>query len=540
MRIRKAFSASALIRTMKALAIMLIPIIAVTLARAQVDTDDEIFRSIQELRAGGTIPIRDSFQVPFNGVRWATDTREFIYAPMRRALERITDIDVSGAGRGEIIESLFDLWRRAGVPEEELELLRRTTPGTLLAQYGVLPQTEDPSGQRQTENFTWENFLTNVIPPSENTHGRNALAQLALHAIASDVRTAVGALAPPGGTLPEFFDERQGARAPGAISGAATTRGGLGQNVAGGAAGPEAGRVLQATTASPPPNLNLLFRPSGFTQETLKNVQESSYQTVYNLPYPHNPTALTPPDQQATSVLSGTDPQRQVASVAFGTERSDQTAGGLGQANILTGVAPPGQPFAASLIQQAVLNQALARAAATAQARLNALARASTFFGPTAGGLNNLFGADNVAGRAGDLFGGGEGDEAGGRGALPPTLRDIPTQNNPPGEACAQRVPIVSAEEAKAAAALLGLPPSADPANPWQTNYIPAQSAYSVRGTNAETFTEEVIGPEDFSPPESCLWVVSWEPPNAATRVVFIEDILSAAGRKIHLLIPSL
>lgn len=492
--------------------------------RAVSTLNDGVKRSIQELRAGGPVYPADSRAVQFNGTRWIADPSQKEASPIQRALEYVADIDGTGAGRERLIDSTIDKYRRAGVREDELFALQSYAKPGLITWDGTFeaPPADAPSarqsGQSQaattdrTQMGSWAEFLAS-IQPTDTPMGRELLYLLGLHQqreqVASELDTALQT-----GALPEFANERIASASP-----------------------------PPRAPGSPPPNEDLIVKSSAQTGEDLKTVIKAPYDLALNLPYPHNPTALSDPSQQLPSILSGAEQQRSVESVAFGTEGDFNSGAGLGRVDELTGVAPPGAPLSESLVQRAVLQQAAQRVASAAQTRLTNVNTASSFFSPSASAAGNMFSSNDLLSRIGNLFSGGGGGagsgggSGGGGGGLPNNISGIPDQRpQPPAPSqCNPQQARITADEAKGVAVLLGLPPATSQTQPWAIAYAPTREVYGAVGIDTETGLLEEVTTEDFPQADGCLWVVTFTDPTTGSHLVLVEDVLSQTSRKIHL-----
>ncbi|MDP3685442.1 MAG: hypothetical protein Q8R32_01265 [bacterium] len=475
------------------------------------ETGDALPQTFEELRRCiGPLDAETTKQ--FVGVRWLCNAFELFHAAARRALESVAGLDVTGGQRGQ--NSLLETWRRANVPEDELQFLQQTAASSLYGWTGA-PESErarsgTPGTQEEGRIASWQDFQKNVIPITENPHGREALFRLNLLARAANVQDAVSSLTSPGGTFPEF----EGERAAGAV--------------VGGAALAAANVLTTNNVASPAEKTGVLLNLLTTLPQTLALAADD----------PILPASRSNPSDPLPDPLHGALAQGAIQSVAFG----DLTAGSAGKGVELSGLGFPPSSIPSALVSQDVLNTLSQRIANSVQNRLNSLNNALNFLGgPAASNLSNVLGPDAFNNLASNLFSGPGGTPrfpGFPPGGGPSSLANIPSRDEPRQASCASRQPTISPEGARGLAVLLGLPPTTDPANPWEIRYVEAQQTYSQRVTDPGSGETLVIGQDDFPNPTSCVWVVSHTPPGASRSAAFIEDTNRQNATRLLLGIP--
>lgn len=441
---------------------------------------------VREVTKGG--PVSESSARQWQGSGVERNPWERIHAVARDALRTVSGVDYSRIQSAE--DNVLNEWEgQNSIPTEtrdevgkEVGFLRYTAPAAL----GYLPTSGFPIYTPPKELRTWSD-LSPVFEPLNNPMGRASLHRLLLLARVQNTSSALAAAFPPGSAGPEFAGERQD--------------------------------DTGTNTNTPRVATDTIVRPSSETSAALAIRQRLPVDYITAKP-DSSGIAADHPDRIQSHPLTGASGQETITSTGV----RGRTAGGLGLLAEDTGYGASPQ-IRSNFVSNAVLQVAAQAAADRIQQQLAALARVSDFFGPVAGGLSDIFGPDDFSDRLNDFAGGGG-------GGLPNTLADIPTQDNPPDATCAARTPTVSAEEAKGAAALLGLRPSTDPNTPWRANYAAAESLYGIRGRSIKTGIDGTIDATVFPDGKACVWVISARHVNQAA---FVSDARNPGAPKFLL-----
>jgi hypothetical protein len=489
------------------------------------EQNDTLPQTLDELR-GCVGPVGPEAAKQFTGVRWLCNAFEILHTPIRRALETVAGIDLTGGERGK--NSVLEQWRNSpGVTKGEVDFLRSTALGRFYSVLGVPGsgsadpafQSEDPNapnyrhaGTGSQEPIFWSRFLGNVIPITQNANGRYALFGLNLLARAENVSQAVDAVTTDGGVYPEQRAERLDAAtlaspSPGLVRASPTP---VPRSIAG-------NEVVSPASAN-----EIKLKTYLTAAEEFEKVNPSSYSGV---PRDH-------PDRLQPHVLTGELSQQGVRAIAVPESFAD--GGALGRVAEIsgTGASPT---LRTNLVTNDVFQALVRRTANDVNQVLRNSAQAANFFrnpdgSSSAAGLQNIFGPDLFSSLANNLFG------SGGPSGGAQNVAEVPTNRQDPQKSvCTGRTPAISEAEAKAAAILLGLPASANPENPVTVSYVPASLVDSVSGTDPRTGTSLTVSTTDFSSPETCVWVASSDVPEEGTRAAFIEDVRAPEGVKVLL-----